>query len=663
MSISIDWFTRVIFVPKDYLTPTSSPTIFNMDTNDFRLQLKDLESSVDGISYPDTNQHNTEVPLGGIIYARVIEIINDYTITFENGFYAVNLYGSNNNIGDVVNLNFVSVRTNNSAGLIVDPSVSQSLDYGEHIIYSEEIGTTGTEWPVGTYANPVNNPSDLQALLTLYGRAEVMCLSDITLTQEFNDISFVSKTGDEHFYPNGFRAHDCSFTKMIISGDFNHSKIFANQCSFYDDVTNIGGTIFGSMFFGDIKQTPIYQLVLSKCSSTKLGTEPVVIDMVLGVDTIFGTRGHSGPIEVINCDTTNSTATIIFESGSVNLTPTCSDGLIVLGGISSVLDNSNVNCEIDITGVINPDTSNNLAYGGKVFLKTNSNNSGRTFPYGTEGVPLNNLDDAIYIAESRGIKTLSIDEDWVFSGDTFINDYRIEGNGMQHSTFTFLDGAILLNCTFQDAKCTGDITGIIGFDNCHLIDIGSTNPTPSNQDIIVYECLVDGTISLTSAYSGSVKILECKSGVPGLSTPIFNLNNANSNFFIRDYTGGIKIMNSNQPVEVSIDMLSGNVILDETITNGTWVVRGISDFTNNATGNATVINAALLDPSELDCSGSIGNSDTDAIAAAVWNKLMSDHQTDDSFGKTIQSLLEKANEAQHSMNVQTEMLKNKPNNC
>jgi len=50
--------------------------------------------------------------------ARVVEIINGYTITFENTAYAVNIVGGNSNISDVVNLNLVSVRSANSAGYI-----------------------------------------------------------------------------------------------------------------------------------------------------------------------------------------------------------------------------------------------------------------------------------------------------------------------------------------------------------------------------------------------------------------------------------------------------------------------------------------------------------------------------------------------------------------
>jgi len=120
MSLSIDWSTRVITIPKNYLANIQLvPTeIYQLDLDVFRLDLKDIEDSDTGIVNPDTHRHNTEVSLSGITYARVIEIINGYTITFEDGQYAVNLIGANSNIADVVNVNQVSVRAANSAGLI-----------------------------------------------------------------------------------------------------------------------------------------------------------------------------------------------------------------------------------------------------------------------------------------------------------------------------------------------------------------------------------------------------------------------------------------------------------------------------------------------------------------------------------------------------------------
>jgi len=124
MTITITWTTKIINIPKEDLTliQMSPSEIREMDLDWFRCQLKAIEASEEGQVFVDLHKHNTEVSLGGLTFARVIEIINDYTITFEDGQYAVNLIGANSNVGDVVNVNQVSVRSQNSAGLTSAPS-------------------------------------------------------------------------------------------------------------------------------------------------------------------------------------------------------------------------------------------------------------------------------------------------------------------------------------------------------------------------------------------------------------------------------------------------------------------------------------------------------------------------------------------------------------
>ena len=119
--ISINWQTKVISIPQSYLTLISG-VLYSLDTEQFRLDLKDLEDSEEGIPYLDTHRHVTETTIAGTTYARFIEIINGYSITFENGQYAVRLDGSNNNFFDIeagiLNVNNVQVIPTNSAGLI-----------------------------------------------------------------------------------------------------------------------------------------------------------------------------------------------------------------------------------------------------------------------------------------------------------------------------------------------------------------------------------------------------------------------------------------------------------------------------------------------------------------------------------------------------------------
>lgn len=125
MAFTVDPKTFIITIPKTDLTLISG-TLYSMDTNAFRLALKNWEANGDGlaggITFPKTHNHNTTVTVAGITYARTVEILPPYSIEFEDGSYTVKLIGSNNNIFDVENgilvQNYVQVISTNAAGLI-----------------------------------------------------------------------------------------------------------------------------------------------------------------------------------------------------------------------------------------------------------------------------------------------------------------------------------------------------------------------------------------------------------------------------------------------------------------------------------------------------------------------------------------------------------------
>jgi len=120
VAISVHWGTKVITVEQSDLTLVSGD-LYELDANAFRLALKALEDDADGIAHDDTHRHTTEVVLGGITYARFVEIINDYTLEIEDGNYRVRVAGANTNLADVYTNTSSSptMLTNNSAGLIV----------------------------------------------------------------------------------------------------------------------------------------------------------------------------------------------------------------------------------------------------------------------------------------------------------------------------------------------------------------------------------------------------------------------------------------------------------------------------------------------------------------------------------------------------------------
>lgn len=116
--ITINWGTRVISVPRaDMTLLQASPEIRQLDVNTLWLALKDLEDDADGMASRDTHRRKEATVLSGVTYAPVVEIINGFTVLFEDGQYTVSCVGANHNLADVRVANQVSLIIGNSAGL------------------------------------------------------------------------------------------------------------------------------------------------------------------------------------------------------------------------------------------------------------------------------------------------------------------------------------------------------------------------------------------------------------------------------------------------------------------------------------------------------------------------------------------------------------------
>jgi hypothetical protein len=135
MAITIDWATKIITHPQADLTPVSG-TLYELDTEVFRNELHTIQASEDGMAHDAIFNHNTEVTIVGVTYARLIEIINGYSIEFTpDSAWSVRFVGSNNNMFDVgagiLVQNNVQVIAQNSAGLINASGSSSSSSSGD----------------------------------------------------------------------------------------------------------------------------------------------------------------------------------------------------------------------------------------------------------------------------------------------------------------------------------------------------------------------------------------------------------------------------------------------------------------------------------------------------------------------------------------------------
>ena len=102
MALTLDPATKVISVPQADLSLVSG-TLWALDTDQFRKDVMTLLASEPYIWMPNPYDHNGEVTIFGTTYARTLEFVNGFSITFEDtgSAYSIRLDGSNNNIADI----------------------------------------------------------------------------------------------------------------------------------------------------------------------------------------------------------------------------------------------------------------------------------------------------------------------------------------------------------------------------------------------------------------------------------------------------------------------------------------------------------------------------------------------------------------------------------
>ncbi|MGI9317644.1 MAG: hypothetical protein ACR2QW_09955, partial [bacterium] len=207
------------------------------------------------------------------------------------------------------------------------------------------------------------------------------------------------------------------------------------------------------------------------------------------------------------------------------------------------------------------------SFNGGVSVDLIGGTSGVEFPTGTERQPVDNFDDALTIAQERGFLTFYVLGDATIDSGNDYTDYRFIGQGQNLSTFTLNPAALFTNATFQEATCTGTLDGDSHIEDCIIQSLTFVSG-------VIENCILDsGTITLGG--SQTAHFINCASGVPGASTPIIDLGGSGQDLALRNYNGGIELRNKTGADNVSIDMNSGHIILDSTVTSGVIICRGV----------------------------------------------------------------------------------------
>lgn len=198
-------------------------------------------------------------------------------------------------------------------------------------------------------------------------------------------------------------------------------------------------------------------------------------------------------------------------------------------------------------------------------------------PNGNTERPVNNIPLAISIAEDRGFNTIKILGDITLTtGDNLVN-YTLIGQNPIRSTITIEPGANMLNTEIFEAYIEGELDGNVIIKDSVIGDV---------QIIagVIHNCAFASTATISLSNGAIANFLSCYSGTPGLGTPTIDMNGSGTSLGLRAYSGGIRIINKTGSEAVSADFISGQIILDNTITSGIIVIRGVCHVTDNSQG-------------------------------------------------------------------------------
>lgn len=229
------------------------------------------------------------------------------------------------------------------------------------------------------------------------------------------------------------------------------------------------------------------------------------------------------------------------------------------------------------------------SFNGGVTIDVTSSYSGTGYPVGTPRQPVNNLADAMSIATGRGFTVIYVIGDLTIDASGDYSSMIFTGESQTKTSMTVSAGANVTNCEFYDAHVDGTLDGNAKLRNCLITDL--------NYVYGIIETCILGLGTITLGGSDTAHFLDCWSGVVGSGTPTINMGGSGQPLSLRNYNGGIKLTNKSGTDKVSIDLNSGQVVLDSTVINGEIVIRGVGKLTDNST--ATVDSDYLMQGIDL----------------------------------------------------------------
>lgn len=214
-----------------------------------------------------------------------------------------------------------------------------------------------------------------------------------------------------------------------------------------------------------------------------------------------------------------------------------------------------------------------FAISGVVYIDTANGVAGTTGTIGTATNPVNNLADATTIAMAQNIRQFVIRGGSTLTLTQDYKNWAFIGMGALASNHIELNGNDIDDCRFENLTLSGTMAGKASFRDCLLDGVDDLDGDMDGCGI--------ATTTQTVAAGANLLMHHCYSAVAGTGTPALDcINGGAVRVNVRNYSGGIELLNHSTGMVSSFDLDPGHFILGPTNLGGDVLLRGSGRFTD-----------------------------------------------------------------------------------
>jgi hypothetical protein len=295
------------------------------------------------------------------------------------------------------------------------------------------------------------------------------------------------------------------------------------------------------------------------------GGDPLPGQKQLGATFFLDSRWKIRPYEANHKLSINGN--LFSEDGTSVIVPTLGNYNVLVEMFVSNLSDSTIQqlTEIEYS-----------TYGGGVTVDVINGVSGQEYPVGTPANPVDNMLDAVAIISAQKLPRVVyiVGDLHLTSALPPLQQYSFIGQGMDRTIIDIDDIADVTDSAYFDAHVTGTLDGNSRLQGCFIDNLIYIKG-------FIQQCVLSEGIIILGG-SETAHFLDCWSGVPGSLTPTIDCGGSGQALALRNYNGGITLRNKSGTDKVSLDLNSGQIILENTVTNGEIVARGVGKLVDDS---------------------------------------------------------------------------------